>query len=125
VAARPGAPAAALARAITGERMNGADGVRQRYRRTHAKGEIMPRAQIKDEKMYQELRKKGESKEKAARIANASARGSRSAVGKKGGKSPSYGEWTKNDLLKRARDIGIHGRSTMTKDQLVHALRDH
>jgi hypothetical protein len=85
----------------------------------------MPRAQIKDEKMYEELRKKGESKEKAARIANASARGSRSSVGKKGGKSPSYDEWTKNDLLERAREIGIEGRSRMTKDQLVHALREH
>jgi hypothetical protein len=31
----------------------------------------MPRAQIKDEKKYQSLRKKGESKEKSARIANA------------------------------------------------------
>jgi hypothetical protein len=33
----------------------------------------MPRAQIKDEKTYRELRKHGESKEKSARIANASA----------------------------------------------------
>ena len=30
----------------------------------------MPRAQIKDEKAYQELRGQGESKEKSARIAN-------------------------------------------------------
>jgi hypothetical protein len=33
----------------------------------------MPRAQIKDEKTYGKLRKQGESKEKAARIANAAA----------------------------------------------------
>jgi hypothetical protein len=33
----------------------------------------MARAQIKDEKTYRELRKRGESKEKSARIANASA----------------------------------------------------
>ena len=38
----------------------------------------MPRAQIKDEKMYAELRDQGESKEKSARIANAAAASSRS-----------------------------------------------
>lgn len=85
----------------------------------------MPRAQIKDEKTYQKLRKSGESKEKSARIANAAAGSSRSAVGKKGGKSPSYDEWTKKDLLDRAREIGIQGRSKMTKPELVKALRDH
>jgi hypothetical protein len=85
----------------------------------------MPRAQIKDEKTYQKLRESGESKQKAARIANAAAGGSRSSVGRKGGKSPSYAEWSKEDLMRRAREIGIHGRSTMTKAQLVKALRDH
>ena len=40
----------------------------------------MPRAQIKDEKTYTELRGHGESKEKAARIANAAAATSRSRV---------------------------------------------
>jgi hypothetical protein len=85
----------------------------------------MPRAQIKDERTYQELRKRGESKEKSARIANAAAGSSRSAVGRKGGKSGSYDDWTKQDLVKRAREIGIKGRSTMTRAQLVKALRDH
>jgi hypothetical protein len=85
----------------------------------------MPKAQIKDEKTYQKIREKGASKEKAARIANAAAGSSRSSVGEKGGKSPSYDEWSKDDLLKRAREIGIQGRSTMTKAQLVKALRDH
>ena len=85
----------------------------------------MPKAQIKDEKTYKKLRQSGESKEKSARIANAAASSSRSAVGKKGGKSPSYDEWSKKDLLDRAREIGIQGRSKMTKPQLVKALRDH
>ena len=85
----------------------------------------MPRAQIKDEKTYQKLREQGESKEKSARIANAAAGSSRSKVGRKGGESPSYAEWSKEDLVKRAREIGIRGRSTMTKAQLVKALRDH
>jgi hypothetical protein len=88
-------------------------------------GETMPRSQIKDEKTYQKLREQGESKEKSARIANAAAGSSRSAVGRKGGESPSYSEWSKDDLVKRAREIGIKGRSTMTKAQLVKALRNH
>jgi hypothetical protein len=49
----------------------------------------MPKTQIKDEKTYRKLRKKGESKEKAARIANAAAGSSKGAVGHKGGKSHS------------------------------------
>lgn len=85
----------------------------------------MPRAQIKDEKVYQALRREGESKEKAARIANQSAREGRSSVGKRGGKSPSYEEWSKSDLQERARDIGIEGRSKMNKDELISALRNH
>jgi hypothetical protein len=85
----------------------------------------MPRAQIKDEKTYQKLRDQGESKEKSARIANASAGSSRSKVGRKGGKSGSYDDWSKQDLIQRAREIGIKGRSKMTKAELIKALRDH
>ena len=85
----------------------------------------MPRAQIKDEKTYQKLRKHGESKEKAARIANASAGGAGKKVSRKGGKNPSYDDWSKRDLLERAREIGVKGRSSMNKAQLVKALRDH
>ena len=85
----------------------------------------MPRGQIKDEKTYQKLRDQGESKEKSARIANAAASSSRGQVGKKGGKSPAYDDWSKADLVKRAREIGISGRSSMSKSQLVSALRNH
>jgi thiamine pyrophosphate-dependent acetolactate synthase large subunit-like protein len=85
----------------------------------------MPRAQIKDEKTYQALRREGNSEEKAARIANAAAGSSRKQVGRKGGKSPSYADWSKEDLVKRAREIGIKGRSTMTKAELVKVLRNH
>ena len=85
----------------------------------------MPRAQIKDEKTYQELRDRGESKEKSARIANAAAGSSRGKVGRKGGKSGSYQDWSKQDLVRRAREIGIKGRSTMSKAELINALRDH
>jgi len=85
----------------------------------------MPRAQIKDEKQYQKLREQGESKEKSARIANASAGRGRRKVAAKDGKSGSYQDWSKAELLKRAREIGIKGRSTMTKGQLNSALRNH
>jgi hypothetical protein len=85
----------------------------------------MPRAQIKDEKTYQALRREGNSEEKSARIANAAAASSRKKVGAKGGKSPSYDDWSKDDLVKRAREIGVKGRSSMTKAQLISALRNH
>jgi len=85
----------------------------------------MPRAQIKDEQTYQALRREGNSEEKSARIANAAAGTSRKKVGRKGGKSPSYADWSKEDLLKRARELGVKGRSTMTKAQLIDALRHH
>ena len=85
----------------------------------------MPRAQIKDEKTYTKLRDRGESKEKAARIANAAAGSSRSKVGRKGGKSGTYDDWSKQDLVQKAKEVGIRGRSTMTKAELVKALRSH
>ncbi|HXP58124.1 MAG TPA: Rho termination factor N-terminal domain-containing protein [Streptosporangiaceae bacterium] len=85
----------------------------------------MPRAQIKDEKTYQALRREGNSEEKSARIANAAAASSRKTVAKRGGKSGSYDDWTKKELLDRARELGISGRSSMSKDELIKALRDH
>ena len=50
----------------------------------------MPNSSIKNEKLYQDLRKQGDSKEKAARISNAAAGQGKSKVGRKGGKSGSY-----------------------------------
>ena len=44
----------------------------------------MPSSSIKNEKMYEDLRKQGDSKEKAARISNAAAAQGKSAVGRKG-----------------------------------------
>jgi hypothetical protein len=80
-----------------------------------------PGPSVKDPDQYEALRKKGESKEKAARIANTS----RKSASKKGGKSGSYADWSKKDLQKRAGEIGIEGRSKMNKDELVKALRNH
>ena len=81
----------------------------------------MPRAQIKDEKTYRKLRDEGESTEKSARIANAVAGSSAGEVGRRGGKSGSYDDWSKQDLVRRAREIGIRGRSTMSKAELIKA----
>jgi hypothetical protein len=86
---------------------------------------VMPRAQIKDEKTYRVAAEKGESKEKSARIANASAGSSRRATASKGGKGGSYSDWSKQDLLRRAKQIGLKGRSAMNKKQLVNVLRNH
>lgn len=81
-------------------------------------------ASIKDDEKYEALLDKGMSKEKAARIANASANGDMSPS-KKGGKAPPYEEWTKEELYERAQEIGIDGRSNMDKDALIDALRSH
>lgn len=68
--------------------------------------------QVKDDEQYEALRKQGASKEKAARIANTGRR----QAGKRGGRSAAYEEWTKDDLYRRAQEIGIEGRSGMSDE---------
>jgi hypothetical protein len=80
-----------------------------------------PGPSVKDPEQYEALRDQGASKEKAARIANTS----RTSAAKKGGKSGSYDDWSKDDLQKRAGEIGIEGRSKMSKGELIDALRNH
>lgn len=84
-----------------------------------------PGPSVKDPELYEALREEGNSKEKSARIANAAANTSRSRVGRKGGSSPAYDEWTVKDLRHRAAELEISGRSSMSKAQLVTALRNH
>jgi hypothetical protein len=85
----------------------------------------MPNSSIKDEKLYRDLRKQGDSKEKAARISNAAAARGRSNVAKSGGKSGSYADWTVPELKKRAKELGMSGYSSLSKDKLVKKLRSH
>ncbi|AKU14733.1 DUF7218 family protein [Luteipulveratus mongoliensis] len=84
-----------------------------------------PGPSVKDDEMYESLRDEGNSKEKAARIANAAANTSRSSVGRKGGEHGDYEDWTRDDLMERAQEVGIEGRSDMNKDELIKALRNH
>jgi Rho termination factor, N-terminal domain len=88
-------------------------------------GKKTPGPSVKDPELYEKLRDEGNSKEKSARIANAAHNTSRSAVGRKGGKSGDYEDWTVSELRKKASDVGIGGRSSMKKSQLIDALRNH
>lgn len=77
---------------------------------------------IKDDETYESLRDDGYSKSKAAAIANAQANEDMNPS-KKGGKNPPYEEWTKDELMERAQELDIDGRSKMSKDELIDALR--
>lgn len=89
----------------------------------------MPRQQgsnsLKDPELYEELRKQGDSKEKAARISNAAARDGRSAVGRRGGSSEDYEDRTVSELRARAKELGLRGYSDKRKSALIDMLRNH
>ncbi|HKK38743.1 MAG TPA: Rho termination factor N-terminal domain-containing protein [Cryomorphaceae bacterium] len=71
---------------------------------------------IKNEDQYEALRDKGMSKEKAARIANSK---------NPDNDSTPYEERSKEELYEKAQEVGIEGRSEMSKDELIKALRSH
>ena len=88
-------------------------------------GKKKPGPSVKDDKVYEELRSVEASKEKAARIANASAERERSSVGERGGSAGSYDDWTVDELRKRAKELGLSGYSGKKKSALVAMLRSH
>jgi hypothetical protein len=77
-----------------------------------------PGPSVKRPRQYEAMRDQGMSKSKAARISNAGRSASR-----KGGRSSSYDDMTKDELLSRARQRNIAGRSSMSKGELIKALR--
>jgi hypothetical protein len=79
---------------------------------------------LKDPELYEKLVDEGNSKQKAARISNAAAARGRSAVGRKGGASGDYDDWTVAELRGRAKEIGLSGYSRLTKAKLIDALRN-
>lgn len=88
----------------------------------------MPRGRgsnLKDRDMYEELRKDGASKEKAARISNAAANQGRKKVGRKGGSAQDYDDRTVPELKKRAKELGLTGYSGKKKSELISMLRNH
>jgi Rho termination factor, N-terminal domain len=79
---------------------------------------------LKDPELYEDLRKEGNSKQKAARISNAAAQRGRAALGRKGGKSGDYDDWTVSQLRAKAKEIGLTGYSAKRKAELISALRN-
>ncbi|MGA8790856.1 MAG: Rho termination factor [Paenarthrobacter sp.] len=80
---------------------------------------------VKDPGLYEELREDGASKERAARVSNAAAAKGRTEVGRKGGKSGDYDDWTVDKLKARAKEIGFKGYSDKKKSELISMLRNH
>lgn len=78
-----------------------------------------PGPQVKNPEQYEALRDKGYSKQKSARISNSE------GASKRGGKAGAYENRTKADLYEEAKKVGVKGRSSMSKDQLIKALRSN
>lgn len=80
---------------------------------------------LKKPEMYEELRKGGASKEKAARISNAAAAEGTSTVGRRGGEAADYDDRTVSELRARAKELGLSGYSHKRKSELISLLRNH
>lgn len=74
---------------------------------------------IRSDKVYEDLREAGASKEKAARIANAYAGGTLAHD------STHLENRSRDDLYDEAKELGIEGRSDMGKGELIAAIRKH
>jgi hypothetical protein len=88
----------------------------------------MPRGRgsnLKDPELYEKLRDEGDSKEKAARISNAVAAQGAEKVGRRGGTSGDYEDWTVEHLRSRAKELGPTGYSRTRTSELISMLRNH
>jgi hypothetical protein len=102
-----------------------------------------PGPRVKDRDLYERLRGAGVSRKISTRVANSTARVADRAAkvsgkaakvsgkaakvsgkaAKRGRAAGSYDDWKVPDLRRRATQVGITGRSAMTKKQLIKALR--
>lgn len=58
-------------------------------------------------------------------IADRTARRATAAVDDSPSSGTPYEQWTKSELYERAQDLDVEGRSTMSKHELIAALRAH
>ena len=72
----------------------------------------MPNASIEGDRMYEELRNQGTSR-------------NRSRIGRRGGRTGPYDTWTVLELRERARELGLTGYSSLSKSDLIFELRNH
>ena len=87
---------------------------------------------VKNKALYKRLRNLGVSVKESTRVANASktrppskskTRPPSKKASQRGGAATSYANWKVPQLQRRAKKVGIKGRSTMNKKQLIKALR--
>src|SRR5690606_11609642 len=84
-----------------------------------------PGPTVKTDRQYEPMRDQGMSKEKAARVATATAGGSGNQATTRGGRAATSQAQTTDQLRTRARQVGSEGRSKMDKGELSSALRNH
>lgn len=66
-----------------------------------------------------------QASEKVDRVAARTADRAVDAVDRSPSSGTPYESWTKDELYERAQELEIEGRSTMSKDELITALRAH
>jgi hypothetical protein len=76
-------------------------------------------AEAVDEDLYEALRRRGAGPITAIRIAAASAADQTDQA-----THIAYEQRTRKDLYARAKALGVAGRSSMTRDELISALRN-
>jgi Rho termination factor, N-terminal domain len=78
---------------------------------------------VKNKALYKRLRKLGVSAKESLRVAKASVKTPSKKASARGGAASSYDNLKVPELQRKAKKAGIKGRSTMSKKQLVKALR--